>query len=942
MNIQELREKLSKVDLLSAYPFINGYSISTKYDNETGQDKLVVDFKVSKKIIKTDLKEGYILPKSLSSYGIDIDTKVSKELKGSVDCINSNNEIFDYYNLVAKTDSNSIENQNFHASYFEYKTMSAVTCAAGYSDDVYGINAVNRFYPDNAYVNPVKYNRQKARPLSGGCSSIYTGGSDATLGLLVRDKQDRSIVALSNSHVYSRVLLIGEEAKRYGTLDNMLSLSGNQPGMHTHNPYGDVNPAVDHIGTPKRTSYISRVNNNNSYVDAAILELSSYDLIDSSSNSVLWFKERGPYSFASEDELYSLIDPESLNYQSPIFRSGRTLGPLGYPGNVNEDTTSLIFDTYLTPYNLTPHLSTSDGVNITTQGLCAIKYDQSNFYTGNAAYTLYQSSDREKVYITGNRYYYNHNNPSGTFTLFNGLTGFDGDVELCIEDSNKIKMFGITPSNFRSYYVDDNNKIYFAGPRPCSSTINYSDDPYYSNLFAGLVVPPFTELVHNNSEITNGGIKKIVIDSYKSYILTEDNKLFVRGANKEPDSYTTEFVYALGYGSSTQQFNSYTKIPGEWLDFVTYDSSPNNLVLAISGDNRLYAAFNHTNLDTSSGPIYFLKDDYTNVDYVSTFSNDLYTTTRTWCASYDFTSNRIPITIDGEEVFVKEFITRDKNYGIMDPLNLDKGIVLNLITTDNELIGLQGKNHSDDDNNAYFIKYNNEPIIWNENCHKICNTNTHYNVGIISGGDIFLYGDNINISSRDGDAKNFARDTNFPLSSVYDENWDTTEFISTSAFKYEGFPNFEHASGGFSFFSVDNTFESSLVYSDSNGVSALGNNTSNTFFLNTYGIKDEIIVTDVNQVAYVNVGTKTNPNIVTFNDTFSMQSKEKAFPVIQGGDSGTAVFALLSSTVPTASAWKFIGLAFAGPPPENDAKGLCCSVTNIVNELDIESWEGDI
>lgn len=943
MNIKQLKEKLSKVDLLSTFPFINGYGISTKYDNETGQDKLVIDFKVSEKIVKTDLKKEYILPKSLSSYGIDIDTKVSKELKSNVDYVNLNNEIFDYYNLVTETDKNSIENQNFYTSYLNYEAMSAV----GYSDNG-DVIQVNRFYQDNANINPVKYNRQKARPLSGGCSSIYTGGTDATLGLLVRDKQDRSIVALSNSHVYSDTLLIGEEAKRFGSVDNILSLSGRQPGANRSNPYGDINPIVDHIGIPKRTSYMSRVNARNTYVDAAILELSSYDLIDSSSNSVLWFKEKGPYSFASEDELYSLIDPSSINYQSPVFRSGRTLGPLGYPGNVNEDTTTLPLNTYLTPTNLTPYLSTSDGVNITTSGLCAIKYESQGYYrSDDEAYILYQSSDREKVFITGNRYYYNYKNPSSSVTLFNDLTGTDDDVELCIEDSNKIKMFGINRANFSSYYVDDNNKIYFAGQRPSSSTINVLKDPYFSSSYA----TPFTELVHNNSEITNGGVQKIFSDPFRSYILTEDNKLFVRGVNREAYSYHNyKTAAALGYGSSTQQFNSYTKIPGEWLDFTTLDSNPySNFLLAISGDNRLYAAFTHQYSGSIEKNAFlysdFLRDDYTNVDSVKTFaSSPGSTTTRTFCASFDLTSNRIPITIDGDEVFVKEFVTKDKNYGACDRIWPSPNNFLNLVTTDNKLIALQGKYYSDDDNNAYYIKYNNEPIIWNDKCRKIGSTNnSHLNPGIISGGDIFIYGENMNINYRGGDTESFAKHTNFPLSSVYDENWkgDNLLVAGTSAFKYEEFPNFDIASGYFAFYSTNdspNSYQSSFVYSDTFGVSALGKNFSNTFFNEKVGIKDEVIVTNVNEMILVDFNGRT----ILCNDIFSIQSKEKSFPVSQSGDSGSAVFALLSSTVPTASAWKFIGLIFAGPSPSNSAKGRCISVENIVNELDIEPWEGNI
>ncbi len=954
MNIKELKEKLLEVDLLSSYPFINGYGITTKTNKETGNDELVVEFKVSHKINKDELKEEYFLPKSLSSYGIDIGTKVSKELKSSVDCVNSDEEIIDYYNLVTELSVNSIESQNLYSSYLNYKTSFALI-----SGNDYEKQSAFSFYPGSPYLDPIKYNYEKARPLSGGCDSIYyIGGGGGTLGVLVRDKQDRSIVALSNSHVYSRSLLIGEEAKKFGRyVNNTLSLSTRQPGDSSLNPYGDENPIVDHIGTPKRSSYISFVNSRNTYVDAAIVELSSHNLIDSSSNSVLWFKEKGPYSFASEEELYSLIDPSSINYQSPVFRSGRTLGPLGYPGNVNEDTIDIALNTYLTPFNMTPYLSTSDGVNIFTSGLCALKYECNSFLFSNQAYILFQSLDREKVYIIGNRYYFDKGKPTSTssnYNIFNGLTGRNDDVELCIEDSNKIKIFGITRNNLSTYYVDDNNIIYVGGVRPVYLSIQQNRDPYFGERKKDLYfVTSFTEIDHNNSEIINGGVKKIYFDGNRAYILTEDNKLFVRGRNIEATDYESDNATALGYGSSGQEFLRFTKIPGEWLDYTTLDERPNsNFLLAISGDNRLYAAFTHqynTNNLEGGASYYsdFLRDDYTNVDYVNgPFLNESSTLSHTFCASFDLTSNRIPIIIDGEEVFVKEFVTKDKTYGGCELIAPPVHNFLNLVTTDNKLIALSGKFYSGDDNNASYVKYNNEPIIWNDKCKKLGSSNNSVrNSAYISGGDIFISGENMNYDglSYADDVKSFAKNTTFPLSSVYDEWPEDTKFIGTSVFKYEGFPNFNIASGVFSWWaSLTNNNQSSLVYSDNFGVSGIGRNDSSTLINGLPDIRDEIIVTDVNQRIRVNMGSRSNPQYIIFNDVFSIQSKDKAFPVTDSGDSGTAVFALLSSTVPTASAWKFIGLVFAGPKPERDAKGKCINVQRIVNELDIEPWEGNI
>ena len=194
-------------------------------------------------------------------------------------------------------------------------------------------------------VDPVRQNYLKRRPLKGGASSIYINGSDATLGLFVRDKSDGQVVAISNSHVYAASNLLGvyQHFTNAG-LNNVISLSSRQPGTPPSNPYGDANPAVDCIGSCKRavpigdldytffyTGSIFRINGTST--DAAIVKLPSYDLIDSSSVDVIGFDVNGPYEFATDYEITSLGDVASPNYGAPIFRSGRTLGPVGYPGS---------------------------------------------------------------------------------------------------------------------------------------------------------------------------------------------------------------------------------------------------------------------------------------------------------------------------------------------------------------------------------------------------------------------------------------------------------------------------------------------------------------------------------------------------------------------------------------------------------------------------------
>jgi len=61
-----------------------------------------------------------------------------------------------------------------------------------------------------------------------------------------------------------------------------------------------------------------------------------------------------------------------------------------------------------------------------------------------------------------------------------------------------------------------------------------------------------------------------------------------------------------------------------------------------------------------------------------------------------------------------------------------------------------------------------------------------------------------------------------------------------------------------------------------------------------------------------------------------------------GGDSGTAVFACLSSTIPTLSTFKLVGLLFASPASTYLSPGYGVRIDNIQNELDIEPWDGII
>lgn len=196
------------------------------------------------------------------------------------------------------------------------------------SDKPLSISKLTECYTLGGNVEPIKSNYVKTRPLKGGASSIYIGSplADATLGLLVRDSIDGAVVALSNNHVYAKEQTYANET---GLQNNVASLSARQPGA---NQYGDVDASKDCIGTLKRFVPFSKVKVN--YVDAAIVQLSGYELIDpSESGKIINFNALPPYKWANDEEIDSLLDPSSPNFEAPLFRSGRTTGPLGSPGS---------------------------------------------------------------------------------------------------------------------------------------------------------------------------------------------------------------------------------------------------------------------------------------------------------------------------------------------------------------------------------------------------------------------------------------------------------------------------------------------------------------------------------------------------------------------------------------------------------------------------------
>ena len=223
-------------------------------------------------------------------------------------------------------------------------------------------------------VQPVQTNRTKLRPLIGGSESIISWGQYvATLGAFVIDKTDGQVVALSNSHVYGASQLIASlTALNDANSANTVFLSGYQP-----TGYWRTTPEQDYIGKCKRSVPIGNVDDSPiiSSCDAAILELKDYNLINpQTSLNIINFSQPGPYKFATEEEITSLVNPLSPNFGAPIFRSGRTCGPVGFPGYTNSCGLSvysiqdMVVGLYSQQYSLFPNSLLVRGNTVSGRG----------------------------------------------------------------------------------------------------------------------------------------------------------------------------------------------------------------------------------------------------------------------------------------------------------------------------------------------------------------------------------------------------------------------------------------------------------------------------------------------------------------------------------------------------------------------------------------------
>jgi len=414
MDIQKIRKFIETENLFNKFN-CKGVGISTKRKNNKDSNQLCIVFYVDQKKHISIIENDNLIPKEFIIDGEKIKTDIQLssnfDLKNftlpSVNELEKINEIKKLQKIYDEDgeliiDNNPLEvNDAILGTMVEYThVFNSDLCSEEYLEKALSgryLFDTNYNYSVNNYnglsYNPINYindpnnlnfsdqltasnlfrNRVKARPLSGGTSSIYYNGSDATLAGIVMDSLDKTPVGLSNNHVYggnsnvgmsnligSSTVTYAQGVKSVGKHFNFVGLSARQPARNNYHLnstiegayngplsgadfQSDTASATDIIGYMKRVGVVDHhVYNdgiiNKNMIDSAIITLTGFDLIDSTSNSMVNLKQDGPYEFCSTNELDSLMDANSPNFKAPMFRSGRSLGAVGYPGSVTENS----------------------------------------------------------------------------------------------------------------------------------------------------------------------------------------------------------------------------------------------------------------------------------------------------------------------------------------------------------------------------------------------------------------------------------------------------------------------------------------------------------------------------------------------------------------------------------------------------------------------------
>lgn len=785
MNITELKNKLNSLNLLKQFPDIHGYAISFKEVEGVRTDNICVTFYVENKKPISELLPEQILPTTLSDFDIEIVTDVVQRAK-----------------------------VNF--------------------------TAINNIYPDEEEWDTKYANRFKYRPIIGGISSICHTSTDATLGLLVRDTTDRSVVALSNNHVYSASQTFGG----VGKFKNTLSLSAIQPGLTDER---------NNIGIHKRCVPFDTKNSNK--VDCAIVQLDNYNLIHPLSTQVFGFKDTGPYQFATTEEIDSLMEPTSPNFKAPIFRSGRSFGPMGYPGNACNN-----FKTAVSAVTIPTKLP--------IQNIKSIKYTyepddniNSNIFDYGGPQGLIIQTTDDEIYRSG--YLNNVPNQHHTSMHLQKIGNFSYfDYSLCA-----------------TYGISANKLVFFAEEKSIGN--NWKSQNAVTDT-------TYTIAPEQLSNYTN--VSKIILSEGGSFILSGES-IYSIGVN--------DYFHTMGYGGylTPSSTPSWVRIPGNWKDILEVDVGE---FVALSTSGELF----YTSGISRRGGFKYI-DYFTNITNVHNLTANKISnlkfkkiySTGNWLSGYN-TFNGLALSASGGRLF---------SIGLNSQGNFATRAVA----------GTWGDDIKPVENNIYRAGFQSKLLL--------------------SGTDVYNMGLSLNPERISRFSTFFNRSSSYPASRI-GTNFCKISGVSVNYITGWGYSDI--------FRQKQSRSQESIIFLSGGVWYCAGLNPLNIFDIHDESLKkanDSIIVTDLYYTT--SVGPYDGDVTIAFEDCLTIQALNKNFDTTTGGDSGTAVFALLSSNIPSLSAWKLIGLIFAGSQddkPYGEAVGIVCRIDNIQNQLKIESWDGTI
>lgn len=225
------------------------------------------------------------------------------------------------------------------------------------------INACYSWEPPD---QTIMQHRGLVKPLRGGVS-IGTPGeiSAGTMGSICLDKIDNTIIGLTNNHVVLNNGFLNSSRTQLNPNSNIFNTKYVSPSLSEMVQPGRLDSiATQRIGPIKRYYPLSTSEPN--YIDAAIIAITSPDLIDNKSFEQMNNSTNYAPVFATTEEINSLL----ANPKPILYKSGRTTGFIGGPSCPLE-AISLIETLSVggySPYN----------ASVTFSDLIVYKYSQNN------------------------------------------------------------------------------------------------------------------------------------------------------------------------------------------------------------------------------------------------------------------------------------------------------------------------------------------------------------------------------------------------------------------------------------------------------------------------------------------------------------------------------------------------------------------------------------